>query len=578
MAAINQTALSSANWMAYLPDRTRLFDVVMPGSHGAATFGYTSGDLNSLDNRFVQSHDTHSDFSAQFQQGIRYMDLRVRKVSDTGLGSNIQFFHGRDPFSFYLKQGLSDALTAAQTFLQANPTETVVLTLKREDGPAETATTEIDSADLEAYLAKFATNAKLPASNNSLWVTRPSDFQAIREARNTNGLADLNKSGSGYELSTDNPRLVPGSKLNYENLTLGDVRGKILLHLREIGGGDGFNNSPIVALDQGTYTSGIYFQDNYNAPDYAVKKNDIIRAAKGDYPNDAAGGNLDLDKKYSLNFTSAASALVNAASSPASFALTINAGLPQNNFQTENSTFWTTKSPSLKTMLSKNGELQKWNLAEQRAGRPGLRGTIAGDFYLTPQSWYSEFWGGSGYSRRGLIPNPNSKDYSPDDHITRLIWSQNSLYGVSFANAVADSLTGLPVFRESQKSTINFIPYSGNLDQKGINFSVTQVSAAEAGLSAQQIAAIKVAPLTDPVSFHVERTSRGTAQSIISTFNTDNRSVTASLAEGSPKLAFTSVVTPNQVNGYYFFRLDFLNPGDNVKMEVPTFFAVTDTF
>ena len=78
--------------MAYLPDRTRLFDVVMPGSHGAATFGYTSGNLNTPNNRFVQSHDTHSDFSAQFQQGIRYMDLRVRKDSDTNLGNNIQFF------------------------------------------------------------------------------------------------------------------------------------------------------------------------------------------------------------------------------------------------------------------------------------------------------------------------------------------------------------------------------------------------------------------------------------------------------------------------------------------------------
>ena len=576
MAAINQTALSSANWMAYLPDRTRLFDVVMPGSHGAATFGYTSGNLNTPNNRFVQSHDTHSDFSAQFQQGIRYMDLRVRKDSDTNLGNNIQFFHGRDPLSFYLNEGLNDALSAAQTFLQANPTETIVLTLKREDKPAEQATKEIDSADLEAYLTSYATNAKLPASNNSLWVARPSDFQSIRDARNTNGLADLNQSGSGYELSVDNPRLVSGARLNYENLTLGDVRGRIILHLREIGGGEGFKSSPIVALDQGTYTSGIYFQDNYSAPEFDVKKNDIVRGAKGTYPNDA-GNNLNLDKKFSLNFTSAASTAVNPASSPSSFALTINAGLPQNNFQTENSTLSSTKTPSLKTMLSKNGELQQWNLSEQRAGRVGLRGTIAGDFYLTPQSWYSEFWSGSGYSRRGIIPNPNSADYSPSDHITNLIWRQNTFYGVSFTNAVADSLTGLPVFRESQKNAINFIPYSGNSDQKGVNFRVSQVSAAEAGLSAQQIAAIKVAPLTDPISFNVERTTRGTARSIITTFNADNRSVTASLAEGNPKVVFTNVATPDHVNGYHFFRLDFLNPGDNVKMEAPTFFAVTDT-
>jgi hypothetical protein len=75
----------------------------------------------------------------------------------------------------------------------------------------------------------------------------------------------------------------------------------------------------------------------------------------------------------------------------------------------------------------------------------------------------------------------------------------------------------------------------------------------------------------------VERTTRGTAKSIITTFNADNRSVTASLAEGNPKVVFTNVATPDHVNGYHFFRLDFLNPGDNVKMEAPTFFAVTDT-
>lgn len=577
MAAINQTALNSANWMAYLPDRTRLFDVVMPGSHGAATYGYTNGDINWPANRFVQSHDTRSTFTAQLEQGIRYMDLRVRKTSDTQLGENLQFFHGRDPFSYYLNTGLNDVLKAAQAFLQANPTETIVLTLKREDKPAEQATKEIDSADLEAYLAKYATNATLPAANNSLWVARPSDFQSIREARNTKGLADLNQAGSGYALSVDNPRVTAGTKLNYENLMLGDVRGKIILHLREIGGGEGFASSPIVALDQGTYTSGIYFQDNYSAPDYDVKKNDIVRGAKGTYPNDA-GNNQDLNTKFSLNFTSASSQAVNPASSPASFALTINAGLQAKNYQTDNSLgLFSDNSPSLKTMLGSGGELQQWNLAEQRAGRPGIRGTIAGDFYLTPQSWYDEFWNGSGYSRRGVIPNPNSSDYSLSDHITNLIWRQNTFYGLSFGNAVADSLTGLPVFRESQQNTINFIPYSGNSDNKGVNYRVTQVSAAEAGLSAQQIAAIKVAPLTDPVSFNVQRTSRGTAKSVLASFNTSNRALTASLADGSPKLAFTSVDSPSYVDGYTFFKLEFLNPGDNVRMEAPTFFAVTDT-
>jgi hypothetical protein len=56
---------------------------------------------------------------------------------------------------------------------------------------------------------------------------------------------------------------------------------------------------------------------------------------------------------------------------------------------------------------------------------------MVGDFMLCPQSWYNEFWsngyGKITYSRRTFVPNPNSTDYGIDDHLVRLIWSQNQL-------------------------------------------------------------------------------------------------------------------------------------------------------
>ena len=244
MTVVNQTALHSSNWMSYLPDRTRLFDVLVPGSHDTATFAYTqrplgwtpaswvpnlTSDLNAT--TFVQTNEERADFRSQLDQGLRFWDLRVRKVSDEK-GNNLMMFHG----GIYVNTSLREALSAAQRFLQDNPGETLVISLKREGNFTETASREIEASDIQAYLDQFNANASLPAASQGFWVSGPADFARIVEARERRALADLNAPGSGFELEIRNPRTQPGVKLNYENLALGDVRGKVVLHMRDFSG------------------------------------------------------------------------------------------------------------------------------------------------------------------------------------------------------------------------------------------------------------------------------------------------------------------------------------------------------
>jgi len=411
-----EVSLNSANWMSGLDDRQRFFDVLLPGTHDSGTYAYSDSNINNLPNRFVQCQDCRSDFLTQLRNGVRYFDLRVRKVGST-LGDNLNLFHGDGYIadviskSVYLNASLGDALQAVERFLKENPTETVIVAIRREDGPCEQATSDIGPDDIQGYIDKY----------NIKWIAGHVDFQAIKDLRKSSGLDDLNLN-INFMLETENPR-VTGRKLNYDHLVVGDVRGRTLLLLSDMPDYEHWSSN-IAALDfDGRFTNGIYTQNDYAAPEYSKKKQGIIAGAKGTLPD---RGPIQ-DNQYSINFLSAASTGANPASSPVSFALTINAGMKKHNYETDDETSSSTRSPSLKTLLRSGGELYVWNLQRRQQGLPGLRGVMTGDFMLCPQAWYEDFWGNNLESRRTIVANPNSTDYAADDHLTRLIWSQNQL-------------------------------------------------------------------------------------------------------------------------------------------------------
>jgi hypothetical protein len=464
-------ALSSRNWMAGLSDRKRFYDILIPGSHDAGTFGFDQRDQRST---FVKTQG--HDFDEQLNSGIRFLDIRVRKVSEN-LGDNLAVFHG----GVYVHQNLDDALTSARSFLQQNPSETLFISLRREGGPVESANKDITAADIQAYIEKYEFNTSLPAESNHLWVVGAKDFEKIVDTREKTGLADLNRA---LPLSTVDPRKDPNSKLNYENLALGDIRGRIILWIRDMEV-TGYANktgewekSTIAALDGGYFSNGLTRQDNYDGPGYKEKKGNIIDFAKGITGNKS-------DNKYRVNFTSAASSAINPASSPTAFAVTINAGRKVNNYETDDSRLFTNRSASLKTLLTPSGDLFKWNIDERKNGRRGLNGAMVGDFLTYDQNKYEEFWG-SKSTTRGTASGQQDFRENPgwaSDHLTKLIWQQNTTYAPILKGFIDDPVTGIPTIVEEDEFEISLKRYLPDENESEAGFILSEITPLEAGLS-----------------------------------------------------------------------------------------------
>lgn len=472
-------ALSSKNWMAGLSDRTPFYDILLPGSHDAGTFAFFGNAANLPFVPFVRTQN-HS-FDEQLNNGIRFLDLRVRKISENP-GDNLALFHGDGTIlgaskSFYLNKNLDDALGSAKQFLEKNPSESIVISIKREDGPTEGARTDITAQDIQEYISKYQFNSSLAQDSNHLWVAGHIDFERIEQARKKNGLNDLN---TRMPLSTVNPRVSTNAKLNYQNLALGDVRGRIILYLRDMPNysekdneGSGWKTSNIAALDSGTFSYGVAKQDNYDGPEYRKKKNDIIEFAK-----------KISDDQYRINFTSAASSGINVASSPAAFALTVNAGLEKNGYETDDSTSKTSRSPSLKTLLSAGGDLYTWNIEQRKDGKSGLNGAMVGDFLTNPQESYDRFWDSIWTSRRYLDDMLEfGMTGNASDHLTKLIWRQNTTYAPILKGFVDDPVTGIPTIAKEYKFQILLKRYLPDSIESEAGFILSEITPLEAGLS-----------------------------------------------------------------------------------------------
>jgi 1-phosphatidylinositol phosphodiesterase len=115
--------------MARLPGSTLLSEISLPGTHdsGASVFG---GDI-----AFTQSMD----LATQLNSGIRAWDIRLGEYS-----GRLELYHG------IARQGQdfqNDVLATADAFLQAHPTESIVMRVKEEQTVPDFA------AQVHGYLA-----------------------------------------------------------------------------------------------------------------------------------------------------------------------------------------------------------------------------------------------------------------------------------------------------------------------------------------------------------------------------------------------------------------------------------------
>ncbi|MDG1890983.1 MAG: phosphatidylinositol-specific phospholipase C [Verrucomicrobiota bacterium] len=106
---------SMRDWMAALPDHKTLADYSLPGTHNTCALynGYAFG--------FAKCQSWT--LKEQLQRGIRFLDIRCRHMRDT-----LQIYHGpiRQRMSF------ANVLDTCVSFLQENPTECIVISIKEE--------------------------------------------------------------------------------------------------------------------------------------------------------------------------------------------------------------------------------------------------------------------------------------------------------------------------------------------------------------------------------------------------------------------------------------------------------------
>ncbi|WP_306368677.1 phosphatidylinositol-specific phospholipase C [Nocardiopsis sp. CC223A] len=111
-AAETVAAAEPAGWMGSLPDGAGLAELSIPGTHDSGAWRGT-----------VWSRTQDLTIAEQLDAGVRFLDVRTRHYRDA-----FPIHHGAE----YLHLNFSDVVVAIDAFLDRNPTETVLIRMKKE--------------------------------------------------------------------------------------------------------------------------------------------------------------------------------------------------------------------------------------------------------------------------------------------------------------------------------------------------------------------------------------------------------------------------------------------------------------
>ena len=122
--SIHVNHLPSYNsWMATLPDDLPLSAISIPGTHNSHTH------YRALPSVRCQVHDVKT----QLENGVRFLDIRVQPTHATDASKkDLYLVHGAFPVSLTGPKYLEPILNICYNFLLENPSETVLVSLKRE--------------------------------------------------------------------------------------------------------------------------------------------------------------------------------------------------------------------------------------------------------------------------------------------------------------------------------------------------------------------------------------------------------------------------------------------------------------
>lgn len=136
-----------ARWMAALPDSIPITHLNIPGTHDAATWNYSQTTQDGLAGATRCDGTTpgrarvyrcqRRSVAASLDAGIRFFDLRFALDP---VDAQLVFWHG--PALLSASTGLGDVLFAFYAWLDAHPSETVLLSLQYEGGTRANATSD----------------------------------------------------------------------------------------------------------------------------------------------------------------------------------------------------------------------------------------------------------------------------------------------------------------------------------------------------------------------------------------------------------------------------------------------------
>lgn len=133
------------NWMKKLSDNINITEINIPGTHDSCAFKVQFPLFSRCQSKTI---------SQQLNSGIRFIDIRVEKDGD-----RLKLVHDiadcKNALDTRKKLYLEDVINDCKIFLSDNPTETILLSYKRDDGANQEETFD---AFFENYL-----------KDNNLW-------------------------------------------------------------------------------------------------------------------------------------------------------------------------------------------------------------------------------------------------------------------------------------------------------------------------------------------------------------------------------------------------------------------------
>ena len=134
---------SHPDWMKWLPDNLNLSHVALPGTHDTMAFyGGDGAQTQSLS------------LTSQLNAGIRVLDIRCRHIQ------NVFAIHHGPVFQNAM---FGDVLAAAAAFLDAHPTETILMRVKEEHDPENNTRSFEDT--FVSYRSQFSSHIWTPPND-----------------------------------------------------------------------------------------------------------------------------------------------------------------------------------------------------------------------------------------------------------------------------------------------------------------------------------------------------------------------------------------------------------------------------